>query len=257
MKYRRGNLFLTVVVFLLLTMTMGSLFTLTVSNKTSAYEKARHAGAINAYISLANVCADAFRNDLEAQTVRINIADVTNPGGTLEGEGGEGGEAGGTPQIPATIYEDAIEIIQKGNASRQGLQLAAVSGEAGAWWYTLTSAEDALAYAGVADSKTLDATGKLLKDSKLTIKVLAPLTLSLSGEEDGTIMETGDTMTVDNIYYQVILTKGTTKITQDYCLEGEKLTGRFESSLVWIAVDGDAATNKLTGQIATQRNILG
>ena len=29
MKYRRGNLFLTVIVFLLLTMSIGSLFTLT------------------------------------------------------------------------------------------------------------------------------------------------------------------------------------------------------------------------------------
>ena len=241
MKYRRGNLFLTVIVFLLLTMSIGSLFTLTVSNKTDSYEKAKQAGNINSYIALANVCADAFRNDLESQTVRINTADVNNPDGAVGGDGGE----------------DAIKIIQKGDASRQGLQLAAVAGEPDAWWYTLVNASDALAYAGVSDSDTLSATEKLLKDSKLTIKVLAPLTLSLSGEEDGTTMETGDTMTVDNIYYQVILTKGTTKITQDYCLEGEKLTGRFESSLVWIAVDGESATNNLTGQIATQRNVIG
>ena len=229
MKYRRGNLFLTVIVFLLLTMSIGSLFTLTVSNKTDSYEKAKLAGNINSYIALANVCADAFRNDLESQTVRINTADVNNPDGAVGGDGGEGVQ---TEQIPVTIYEDAIKIIQKGDASRQGLQLAAVAGEPDAWWYTLVNASDALAYAGVSDSDTLSATEKLLKDSKLTIKVLAPLTLSLSGEEDGTTMETGDTMTVDNIYYQVILTKGTTKITQDYCLEGEKLTGRFEHSLV-------------------------
>ena len=254
MKYRRGNLFLTVVVFLLLTMSIGGLFTLTVSNKTDSYEKAKQAGNINSYIALANVCADAFRNDLESQTVRINTADVNNPAGAVGGDGGEGVQPA---QIPVTIYEDAIKIIQKGDASRQGLQLAAVAGEPDAWWYTLVNASDALAYAGVSDSDTLSATEKLLKDSKLTIKVLAPLTLSLSGEEDGTTMETGDTMTVDNIYYQVILTKGTTKITQDYCLEGEKLTGRFESSLVWIAVDGESATNNLTGQIATQRNVIG
>ena len=44
MKYRRGNLFLTVIVFLLLTMSIGSLSTLTVSNKTDSYEKAKQAG---------------------------------------------------------------------------------------------------------------------------------------------------------------------------------------------------------------------
>ena len=124
MKYRRGNLFLTVIVFLLLTMSIGSLFTLTVSNKTDSYEKAKQAGNINSYIALANVCADAFRNDLESQTVRINTADVNNPDGAVGGDGGEGVQ---TEQIPVTIYEDAIKIIQKGDASRQGLQLAASS----------------------------------------------------------------------------------------------------------------------------------
>lgn len=125
MKYRRGNLFLTVIVFLLLTMSIGSLFTLTVSNKTDSYEKAKQAGNINSYIALANVCADAFRNDLKVKQFASTRQMSTILTGAVGGDGGEGVQ---TEQIPVTIYEDAIKIIQKGDASRQGLQLAAVAG---------------------------------------------------------------------------------------------------------------------------------
>lgn len=249
-RYRRGNLLLTVVVFLLLTMTLGGLFSISASNRYRAYELAQSAGNVNAYIALANVCADAFRNDLEGQTVRVNIADVTNPTGSLGG----GGTADSLAQIPTSVYEDAIKTIQMGGAGRNGLQLAAVAGEPDAWWYTLVDARDALDYAGVSDTASLNKTESLLENSKLTIKVLAPLTVSLSGEEDETQMLTGDTLTIDNIYYQVTLSKGTTKITQDYCLSGEKMTGRVENSLVWIAVDGSSASNTMTAQTATQRS---
>ena len=230
LKRRRGNLLITVLVFFMLALTMGSLFSLSAAQKTKARLKAAQSANTMNYVTIANLCADAFKSDLESQTVRIVPAGVDNP----EGEYG------------FEIYDEALQTMQSG-LTRQD------NGD-GTWLYTLTDPNDIIEFTGLTDSDTVKDMTTLLKDARVDITVTGNFSAVGGGEDDQQQLVTGDKITLGEIYYQVVLRKGTWKITQDYCLKNEAITGRFEDTLVWMAIDGERAENDMTGQIVSSRS---
>ena len=125
----------------------------------------------------------------------------------------------------------------------------------GTWQYTLIDPNDIIEFTGLTDSDTVKEMTELLKDAKVDITVTGNFSAVGGGEDDQQQLVTGDKITLGEIYYQVVLRKGTWKVTQDYCLKGEAITGRFEENLVWMAIDGERAENDMTGQIVSSRNV--
>lgn len=240
-KRRRGNLLVTVLVLIMLTMTMTAMFGINVAMKQSSWTRAKLSGDSHSYIALANLCADAFKDDLEAQVVRIVTADVENPDGTGESE-----------EIGLEVYNEAMGQIQN--------SLSRATVDANTWLHHLTDPQDALAYIGflganAGQKDALKLAERLLEDSAVEIKVTSGNLAATGGmeNESGNLIS-GDNIGIDNIYYTVTLTKGSWKVVQEYCLQGERLTGRIEPSLIWISADGVNAVNQLVGQSVTKRN---
>lgn len=242
-KRRRGNLLVTVLVFIMLTMTITAMFSINVSMKQNARTKANQAGDSHAYIALANLCADAFKDDLEAQVVRIVTADVENPDGTGEED---------AEDIGLEVYNEALAEIQA--------SLTRETVDDNTWLHHLTDPHDPLAYIGFTGEEeglqsAAELAARLLEDAVVEIKVTSgDLTASGGLEGESGNLTTGDNIGIDNIYYTVTLTKGTWKVVQNYCLQGERLTGRIEPSLIWIAADGTDAVNQMIGQSVSKRN---
>ena len=232
-KRRRGNLLITVVVLFVVVLTLSALFSLSVAQKANARANTQKAGSASSYVTIANLCADAFKNDLEGQSASIATASVDNPTGDFGLE----------------VYDEAATTIQHGLTFKEGAD--------GSWQHTLTNPSDIIEYAGIMDDDVTKLLNTLLKDAKVSItveSVLSVVTVNSSSED---AEDVGNSFKFDDIYYRVVLTKGTWKITQDYCLKNEKLIGRFDDTLVDMRVNGDNATNKLISQTVTSKNIEG
>lgn len=273
-KKRRGNLLITVLVFVVVVMMLTSIFGILSGQTASARFKAGKAGETQSYITLANMCANAFQKDLEGQATRITMADVEHPDGDWGTE----------------IYDKAIADIQK------AIQLGNTDTN-GNWKHTLSKPSDIIQYAGIpadnplgignpanaaeaaqfelnkARSHALEEMKDLLEDSKVSITVEAPLEIFHGAEENQELLQNGDTLLIQDILFDLVMTKGTTKVTQSYRLSGEKLIGRFTMSneasapeggtstgvakpvSVWCTIDSTSAVCNLESQMVTRSNI--
>lgn len=263
-KKRRGNLLITILVFVVVVMMLTSIFGMLTGQTASAKIKAGKAGETQSYITLANMCANAFQTDLEGQATRITMADVAHPDGDWGAE----------------IYDKAIANIQT------SIQLGDVDAE-GAWAHTLTNPVDIIQYAGIpadnslsidnpadmeeaaqfelnkARNQALTEMNDLLKDSKVSITVKAPLEVFHGAEGNQELLQNGDTLLIQDILFDLVLTKGTTKVNQSYRLTGEYLTGRFTMSeeeptkpeSAWCTINNTNAVCNLESQTVTRSNI--
>lgn len=238
MKKRSGNLIIVIVVFAFMAMTLAAIFSISVSQREKARRNAEKAGDINSYITIANLCADAFKNDLESEVVSFE-ASLTN----LSAEYG------------AEIYHDATKMIQE--------ELTKDEGEtAGSWIYYLKDPKDVFDYIGVTSAEMSTVAERLLEHASVKITIKEPLTGDEIEETDDISLEDGNTVSLDAIYYTVVLEKGTTYIEQDYCLEGEHLICdvKYDSrnpgvvSRVQIKVNAENANNMLISQTVYTKN---
>lgn len=237
-RKRQGNLLITVMVFIMLTIIFAGIFSTVVAQKNSAIIKARTAGDVNSYITLCNICAGAFKDDLEGQSVNIIVASVENPDGSIDEE------------YVAELYDEAITKIQESLKHNEKND----SEMPEAWFHTLENPRDALDYEGITHEGVLETADRLLENATVSIKVLGPMRANQSSFweiEDAQ----SSTAVIDDILFEVVLKKGTTKVVQNYCLKNEKIAGRFDESGAHMTVQGDTSELILQSQTVTRKNI--
>ena len=241
MKHKkRGNLLITLSVFIFVVLVLTGLFANLNTQRAAARTKATYAGDTDSYITLTNLCADAFQSDIEGQVVRL-YADVGNPEGwQIEDAGYE-------------IFDTAVQLMQKGDGTNQGLQRGE-NLESGEWFYQLTDPADALAFAGIEQADVLKITERLLKNGTVSVCVKTDFDVnSIQIDEEG-MRENEKKWEMGDVFYTVTLRKGTTKVNQEYKLSGEILVARYEDTMVRITVDGTNAKNQMISQTVTRRN---
>lgn len=226
---------MVVLVLLMLTLMLTGLFSITNAQQESARLKVSEAGEVNSYIALANMCADAFRCDLEGLYWKKNTADVDDPTGAGSDYGIE-------------IYDEAIVMFQN------ALMLGDAPNEDGSWTYQLTTPYAAVEYAGVSDTDAVDYMYELLNGGKLTVLVQGPFAVT-AADGDIPALANGDYVTISDITFTLRLTKGTWLVEQQYRLSGEKLTGRYEGAQALFSIDGEDAVCQLERQTVSRRNV--
>ena len=229
---RRGNILL--MVFLLLTTVISCTALLKLSNAQmmASRKKAETVGQVNAYISIANICADTFRSDLEGLYWLMTVADLEN----MHGNAGYGLE----------IYDQAIEKFQT------ALTLKKL--ESGGWLYHLSDPTVALEYAGVNDKETLSYLTELLDGSTVTITIHNDLTAYNSDNEENAPLDDKGNVSIADIIFTVHLKRGAWNVIQTYRLSGEKMMGRFGEGQNKFIIDGQDAKCQLESQIVTKNN---
>ena len=237
---RRGNLLITLSVFIFVVLVLTGLFANLNTQRATARVKAVYAGDTDTYITLTNLCADAFQSDIEGQVVRL-YADVGNPDGwQIENAGYE-------------IFDTAVKMMQKGDASNPGLQRGD-NLDTGEWYYQLTDPSDALAYAGIEREDITKITERLLKNGTVSICVKTDFDVNSIQIDDDGMRENEKKWEMGDIFYTVTLRKGTTKVNQEYKISGEILVARYDDTMVRITVDGSKAKNQMISQTVTRRN---
>ena len=223
--------------FIGIVLILGGMFSLSNMRTSATRVKAIKAGDMDSYITLANICADAFQADVEWQTVSV-YAGLENPDGW------------DTSVINYEVFDKVIETMQFGDGTKPGLVREMVAGS-DAWKYALTTPATAISYAGVTDADTLSLTSRLLKNADVDITVLSGLEYFNPHMEDSDeVHDTEQVMQLSDITYVVTLKKGTMLVKQEYVLSGELLRARYSASNVTVAVDGSNAENRLVTQTA-------
>lgn len=237
-RTRKGNLLIVMAVFITIVLVLGGLFTTTSMRTSTARLKAQRAGDMESYITLANICADAFQADLEWQSVTL-YPSVDNPNGW------------DLSTINYEVFDEALETMQLGDGVKSGLKRTDGPGES--WLYQLTNPTTAIVYAGIDDSATLKLCNRLLENAEVSVTINSGLeyfnpkiTSSRDMHEDEQVVQISD------ITYTVWLKKGITTIRQDYVLSGEMLKARYSTNNVQISVDGSSAVNQMVSQTATR-----
>lgn len=227
---RKGNIVLAVVILIVLMTTFVSLLSINIAQKNNARAKASIVGDTNSYISMANICGWAFKDDLEAQSMKIVVADVSNPQGI---------------EIGIEIFDTVISAFQ------QALQKNSAEPPTAPWEHTLETPYDAIDFTGITDDKATQHLQRILNNASVTTTINS--TLSVIGAEDDTVsVKDGSSITITDILFDVVLTKGTWKITQSYRISGEKITMRLEGAFAVFNVDNTEATCTLEKQTVTR-----
>ena len=233
-KKSRGNMLLILILLIVVSFSLVALLKLSVSSMNDTRQKAEDIGQANTFIAVANICADTFLSDLEGLSWLMTVADINNLYGVSHADYG------------IEIYDKAIGMFQ------EAMQLQDL-GE-GRWQYHLTDPWLAFEYAGLADRDTRKYLDNQLKDAKIVLTVLAPLSV-YSEEGDKTDLQDEDSISITDIIFTVKLTKGTWRLTQTYRLSGVKLLGSFGEAQVRFAIDGDEAVCHLEGQTITRMDL--
>ena len=230
-RRRNGNILITLLIFLTATIALGGLMGINVSERNKAEQGAKTAGNTDAYISIANVCADAFIDDLLTQRTTLVIADITNPTGDFSFD----------------VYDKAIENIQTALCRRTAAD--------GSWYHHLTDPMDTLDYSGIDTGKIRTYLASLLKDATVTIHIFQPMAVEFDKDNDNSAtLLTGDNLTIEDIEYEVVLKKGAWLVKQEYKYSGAKIFARYDDTAITITVDGEDGVNQMTSQIISKKN---
>ena len=236
-KYRRnGNMLIVVSFFLALIILLTGVFSFVGKQKEFARIRATQAGKTSSYIALANLCADAFCNDLESMHGETVIASIGHPGGT---------------DLDPSIYDDAVKTMQ---AKLENPDAAAPVPSPDTWTYWLHDPNVVIEFSGIADRESLSKIERLLDQSSMDISISAPLSLTYRSDDKSEMMN-GDTATISDVIFTIVLKKGTWKVEQTYCLSGEKLVARYSDVKLYYSINNENAQCKLLSQTVTQKNI--
>jgi len=186
--------------------------------------KAESAGDINSYITLANLCAGAFQDDIEAQSVEMVVASVTDPDAS---------------DVSLDVFHTAISEIQTSLSTTSGT---------GAWQHTLSNPYDAVEFAGFRSGDAKTHAESLLTDATVTIDVSAPLSVTITHEAMEKGLDGGCQVPIDDIEFCVTLEKGSWRIIQNYRLSGAVMEGRLVGAKALLFVNGELAECKLEYQ---------
>lgn len=224
-KKRKGNLLLTSLAFLFITATIGLLLSISIEQRENMRKRTEISGTAEIFVSMAAVCADGFKADVEAQTVTV-FANVFNP----QGNWGD------------VQYREALNRIQH--------SLAFYTKADGSWIYRKISDPMAcLSYAEISDPAVYELLDKTMSGAEVEIFVHTPFSVSPGLEENEA------SACLNEVKYQVTITKGTWKIDQTYSLTGEKLIKEPAYGGTTLTIDGQNARNKMTHQRITRANI--
>ena len=229
MRRRRGNLLITVFVMVFITMMVSMMLMLSISQRARSQNQAEAAGVIDSYIAISNICADAFKTDLEAQYATYVLATVENPEGI---------------NVSLDTYDSAAHDIQE--------RLTSETIGFNSWKYTQTQPSIIISYADVENTSFLDVVNDLLDEARMSIVVSSDLSIIAPSGDDVISLDTGDLVPIEDIMYTVTVEKGTTQVVQTYRLSGEALSVRNNGSVLSIHVSGDGAKNILESQIVTR-----
>lgn len=261
-KKRRGNLMITLFIFFVLVIVLTSLFGLTAAQKHTAYSKASNMGDTNSYISVARLCADSFVSDLETRTANVLIAPFVSPDAETDLEAIAAMEPETTFEeadlsYDLSVYDQAIDIIQNGTPDTTpktfGLKMSGGVSGTTEWYHFLRDPKRVFAENDITDVDTKELVDRLFEDATVEVKVYDNLQVSITDDDDVQNV-TGDTLTIDPVYFSVTLTRGTVKVEQEYRLSGEKIVARYGTSLLYVYVDGSNATCELIRQNVSRRN---
>ena len=240
MRKRRGNLILTMMVVSGALLMIASLLSMTTAQRLRARNTAEKAGDIASYIAIANLCADAFRDDLESQFADMPVVTVENIDGT---------------QMTFVDYEEMLGRMQK------ALMETDDPDEEGAvyWTYVLSDPEAPMEYSGLDSAFNADFVAyhrELLRNAGLEIRVDAPLGIAGATVHGGEIAyNSDDKLYLNDICYTVTLEKGTMRLTQKYRLTGEYIQFNYLDTSVHGSISGDRAQNILEEQQLLQNVI--
>lgn len=232
-RTRKGNLLITVVIALFVALMSTSLLMFLNVQRAQVRHRVETAGTTESFIALANICADAFKYDLEMQHSRIALTSVEFPDGI---------------EVSLDTYDSAVRSFQ-----------AALSSDgtysSGEWEYCIHDPKALIEYAGITDRDFVKIIDSLLEDAAFSITVRNGLELSGSLSEDESItFNTGDELPIEDVLFTVVLEKGTTQVIQEYRLSGEKLYARYGGSMLSLSVDSADAANTMESQLITRNN---
>lgn len=238
LRHHRGNLLITVMIVLFATLMVGSMLAITTAQMNLSRSRAERAGDTESYVALANLCADAFKDELEAQSASVSIVSTEDPDGM---------------ELTLSVYDDIVEkmhveLIKPGTTPDEE--------NGGRWTYILTDPILPIEYAGLEDKDFRNKSDDLLKDARLSISVDAPFSVSAPVDGMALTFETGDEIYFDDITFTVILEKGTTQVIQHYRLSGEILSARYTPALAIGSVDGSRAVCVLESQSVSRNNTV-
>lgn len=239
-KRRRGNLLIVLAVFITISLLLGGLFSASSVRATVARTNVVRAGDLDSYITIANLCADAFKEDLEWQGVTL-YPNVANPSGW------------NLTNINYDVFEEAIDAIQNGDGAHAGLKLTDVDG---GWQYQLVNPINALTYAGINDNAVLSLAERLLDNADVKIVVHNDLSVYAPDRNaEKNIRASEQYLQLDDITFTVTLQKGVIRVQQDYVLSGEVMVARFTEAKVQVTIDGTEAENRMLSQTAIKNYV--
>lgn len=234
---RKGNLILTLMVTTGATLMITTMLSLATTQRLRTKDSAERAGDLTSYITFANLCADAFRDDLESQFAEMVVATVEDVEGV---------------ELTFSDYMSLVQDIQAPLVRQAGdVDVAAPE-----WLYVLHDAAAPIEYVGLDTTGNADFVAfykSLLQGAKLEIRVDEPLAISGATVDNLALTYgTGDRLLLNDIYYTVTLEKGTTRLIQHYKLTGEYVRFIYSDVFVRASVSGERASNVLIAQTATQ-----
>jgi hypothetical protein len=185
------------------------------SQQSILKQKVETSGYSESYITVSDMCANAFVEDLESQYASIVTATVTNINGDYD----------------LNIYHTACRQIQ--TALQQ-------SSDGDVWYHKLTDPIDILSYSEITDESTISFLTELLNNATVSIAVSSDIDVT-TPENTTYANENLNKFEINDIYFSVTLEKGTTKITQNYVLSGEVLYGKYETAVVRCSIDNSNA----------------
>lgn len=248
-RKRKGDLAMTVVFTLFITMTVAALLSLVLAQAQTSRRSAEHSGNIDSYVTLTSICADAFLEDVMAQQINVTTTDVLSPF---------------TGNITPEHFEKAASLLQYGKLNivtekyEGGLQSKPdENGEwvhDGEWVHTLQNPYDAIATAEIENDEFNAFAAELLTNATVEVKIDRPIQFR---NIETSISNTGGTVEVDDFYCNVTLYKGTTKIEQSYLVSGLVATGQKSSAGIMTCNihKSDYFTCELMAQTVVRNNI--
>ena len=240
MQLRKGNLNITMFIAVAATMMITAMLSLATTQRLNTKGAAEKAGDLASYIAIANLCADAFRDDLESQYSDLPIATVDDVDGLI------------------VTFEDYAQIVEN---IQQPLKRELASGEdiSPAWLYLLSDPTAPLDYTGLETPNNEDFSNyyrDLIRGAKLEIRVDAPVSISGATVDDtGITYQSGDRLYLNDITYTVTLERGMTHVIQHYRLTGEYVRYTYMTAYVHGEVSGERAQNILESQSVSQTAI--
>lgn len=237
MKRRKGNLLITVVVLLVVTLMMSSMLALINAQAFKSRMRAENAGVVESYIALANLCADSFVSDIEAMRIgSIPVASVENPLGR---------------EITIGTYDEVLQDMQ------DSLTMDDTTIEEGKWRYVLDDPKLSLDFVPTVNTDFSELAEELLDNATLKIVVASGMTVTQAVDGETIRFKGEDHLYIDDIVFTVTLTKGTTRVVQNYILTNEIFTARFTGGTMTCYISGEKAVCTLESQYVTRNSTGG